>query len=53
VVPALGLIAYGVDPFQIERTEQQRGSHGNDERVPIASLGSGVRFICDLLRSLE
>lgn len=49
----LGLIAYGVDPFRIERTEQERGSHGNDERVPVAALGDGVRFIHDLLRALQ
>ena len=49
----LRLTAYGVDPFRIERTEQQRGSHGNDERVPVSTLGDGVRFIYDLLRGLE
>ena len=49
----LGAIAYGVDPFRLERSEQERGLHGNDERVPVASLGSGVRFVYDLLRALQ
>ena len=47
-----GAVAYGVDPFRIERSEQQRGLHGNDERVPVASLSTGARFIYDLLRAL-
>ena len=50
---ALGAIAYGVDPFRLERSEQQRGLHGNDERVPVASVGSGVRFMYDLVRALQ
>jgi hypothetical protein len=49
----LGIIAHGVDPFRLERSEQQRGLHGNDERVPVTSIGSGVRFVYDLLRSLQ
>jgi acetylornithine deacetylase/succinyl-diaminopimelate desuccinylase-like protein len=48
-----GAIAYGVDPFRLERVEQQRGLHGNDERVPVASVGAGVRFIYDLLLALQ
>ena len=48
----LGATAYGVDP-RLERSEQQRGLHGNDERVPVASVGSGVRFVYDLLRALQ
>jgi len=49
----LGAVVYGVDPFRIERSDQQRGLHGNDERVPVASLGSGVRFVYDLIRVLQ
>ena len=49
----LGAIVYGVDPFRLERSEQQRGLHGNDERVPVSSLASGVRFVYDLLRALQ
>jgi hypothetical protein len=47
----LGATAYGVDPFRLERSEQQRGLHGNDERVKVASLGSGARFVYDILRA--
>lgn len=49
----LGAIVHGVDPFRLESSEQRRGLHGNDERVPVASVGFGVRFVYDLLRALQ
>ena len=49
----LGIVAYSVDPFGVERAEQQRGLHGNDERLPVTALGDGVRFVYDLLRALQ
>jgi acetylornithine deacetylase/succinyl-diaminopimelate desuccinylase-like protein len=49
----LGITAYSVDPFRVERTEQARGLHGNDERLSVATLGDGVRFVYDLLRALQ
>ena len=49
----LGIVSYSIDPFRVERTEQQRGLHGNDERLSIATLGDGVRFVYDLLRALQ
>jgi acetylornithine deacetylase/succinyl-diaminopimelate desuccinylase-like protein len=46
----LGIVTYGIDPFQLEEGERQRGMHGNDERVSIANVGFGVRFVYDVLR---
>ena len=49
----LGIVAYGIDPFRIERSEQTRGLHGNDERLSVENLGSGLRFLVDLLLALQ
>jgi acetylornithine deacetylase/succinyl-diaminopimelate desuccinylase-like protein len=46
----LGIIAYGLDPFKVEVADEQKGVHGNDERVSIANVGAGVRFVYDILR---
>lgn len=46
----LGIITYGVDPFRTEASERQRGMHGNDERISVANVHFGVRFIYDILR---
>jgi acetylornithine deacetylase/succinyl-diaminopimelate desuccinylase-like protein len=47
---ALGIVTYGFDPFKTEKADAQRGVHGNDERVGIATLGFGVRYLYDVLR---
>jgi acetylornithine deacetylase/succinyl-diaminopimelate desuccinylase-like protein len=47
---ALGIVTYGFDPFKVERAESQRGVHGNDERVSVANVGFGVRYLYDVLR---
>lgn len=47
---ALGIVTYGFDPFKVEKADAQRGVHGNDERVSIANLGFGVRYLYDVLR---
>jgi acetylornithine deacetylase/succinyl-diaminopimelate desuccinylase-like protein len=46
----LGIIAYGLDPFKVEAADEQRGVHGNDERLAIANVGAGVKFVYDILR---
>jgi acetylornithine deacetylase/succinyl-diaminopimelate desuccinylase-like protein len=46
----LGIIAYGLDPFRVESADEQRGVHGNDERVSVENVGFGVRFLYDILR---
>jgi acetylornithine deacetylase/succinyl-diaminopimelate desuccinylase-like protein len=45
----LGVKAYGVLPFPMLQSDEER-MHGNDERVPIASLHFGTRLI---FRSIE
>jgi acetylornithine deacetylase/succinyl-diaminopimelate desuccinylase-like protein len=46
----LGIIAYGLDPFRVEAADEQRGVHGNDERLSVQNVGFGVRFLYDILR---
>jgi len=48
-----GIVAYGIDPFRIDRLEHQRGLHGNDERLPVETLGDGIQFLYDLLKTLN
>jgi acetylornithine deacetylase/succinyl-diaminopimelate desuccinylase-like protein len=40
----LGMQAYGVLPFPMDQDDEDR-MHGNDERVPLASLTFGTRLI--------
>jgi acetylornithine deacetylase/succinyl-diaminopimelate desuccinylase-like protein len=46
----LGIAVYGVDPFRSNDADKQKGVHGNDERLSVASLGFGIRFLYDVLR---
>jgi acetylornithine deacetylase/succinyl-diaminopimelate desuccinylase-like protein len=49
----LGIITYGFDPFRIEASDAQRGVHGNDERISVANVGFGVRYLYDVLRYVQ
>jgi len=40
----LGVKAYGILPFPMVQSDEER-MHGNDERVPLASLHFGTRLI--------
>ncbi|MHB0949106.1 MAG: M20/M25/M40 family metallo-hydrolase [Gemmatimonadaceae bacterium] len=46
----LGIVTYGFDPFLVPRAESARGVHGVDERLSVANVGFGVRFLYDVLR---
>ncbi len=46
----LGILVYGLDPFRTDDADEQRGVHGNDERMSVANLSSGIRFVYDVLR---
>jgi acetylornithine deacetylase/succinyl-diaminopimelate desuccinylase-like protein len=46
----LGIIAYGLSPFKVEAADEQKGVHGNDERLSVTNVGNGVRFVYDILR---
>ena len=49
----LGITTYGFDPFRIEASDAQRGVHGNDERISLANVGFGVRYLYDVLRYVQ
>lgn len=44
----LGINAYGLLPFPLTPDDKAR-MHGNDERMPVASLGFGVEFLYRLV----
>ena len=47
---SLGIITYGFDPFRVPSADMQKGMHGNDERISVANMGFGVRYLYDVLR---
>ena len=49
----LGIVVYGVDPFRTNDGDEQKGMHGNDERLSVASLEFGIRFLYDVLRNVQ
>ena len=49
----LGIQVYGLDPFRTNDVEWQRGVHGNDERISVASFLSGIRFVFEVLRNMQ
>lgn len=49
----LGIVTYGLDPFRVPAAESQRGMHGNDERISLANIGFGVRYLYDILRHAQ
>ena len=50
---ALGIVTYGLDPFKVELDDDQRGVHGNDERVSVENLTFGPHFFYDILRYVQ
>ncbi|HEU5183082.1 MAG TPA: M20/M25/M40 family metallo-hydrolase [Gemmatimonadaceae bacterium] len=46
----LGIITYGLSPFKVDAQDNQRGVHGNDERVSVENIGFGVKYVYDILR---
>jgi len=44
----MGIASYGLGPFPLTQGDS-RGVHGNDERVSIDALRSGVRFYYDVV----
>jgi acetylornithine deacetylase/succinyl-diaminopimelate desuccinylase-like protein len=47
----LGVKAYGLLPFPLSHDDEAR-MHGHDERVPVASLGFGIRLEFEILRRI-
>jgi len=44
----MGIASYGLGPFPLTQTDS-RGVHGNDERISLEALRSGVRFYYDVV----
>ena len=49
----LGIVTYGFDPFKVESADSQKGVHGNDERLSLANIGFGVKYMYDVLRYVQ
>jgi acetylornithine deacetylase/succinyl-diaminopimelate desuccinylase-like protein len=53
VYAGLGLVCYGLTPYFIEKAIDRRGEHGDDERIPVNTLGWGVRFVQKILVEMQ
>jgi acetylornithine deacetylase/succinyl-diaminopimelate desuccinylase-like protein len=49
----LGIVTYAIDPFLTEQAERQKGVHGNNERLSVANVGYGIRYVYDILRYVQ
>jgi acetylornithine deacetylase/succinyl-diaminopimelate desuccinylase-like protein len=49
----LGIVTYAIDPFLTEQAERQKGVHGNNERLSIANVGFGIKYVYDILRYVQ
>lgn len=49
----LGIVTYAIDPFLTEQAERQKGVHGNNERLSVANVGFGVKYVYDILRYVQ
>lgn len=47
----IGIQTYGFEPYRLTDEEYDR-SHGNDERLGVASLGAGIELLAELLEEL-
>lgn len=50
---AAGIICYGLDPYLVEASDNEKGVHGNDERLSVANLGWGIRFYTQLVQEIQ
>ena len=53
VYAGLGIVCYGVTPYFIEMSIDRQGEHGDDERIPVNTLGWGVRYYVKLLGEMQ
>jgi acetylornithine deacetylase/succinyl-diaminopimelate desuccinylase-like protein len=49
----VGIVCYGLTPYFIEMAIDRRGEHGDDERIPVNTLGWGVRFVQRILTEMQ
>jgi acetylornithine deacetylase/succinyl-diaminopimelate desuccinylase-like protein len=45
----LGIITYGFDPFRTDLADAQKGVHGVDERLSVANVAFGVKYLYDVI----
>lgn len=50
---AAGIVCYGLTPYFIEMAIDRRGEHGDDERIPVNTLGWSVRFVEKILMEMQ
>jgi acetylornithine deacetylase/succinyl-diaminopimelate desuccinylase-like protein len=50
---ALGIVTYGFDPFLVENEEMHSGMHGNNEKLTVANVGFGLKYMYDVLRYVQ
>jgi acetylornithine deacetylase/succinyl-diaminopimelate desuccinylase-like protein len=48
-----GIVCYGMTPYFIEMAIDRRGEHGDDERIPVNTLGWAVRFVEKVLTEMQ
>ena len=53
VYAGLGIACYGLTPYFIEMAIDRLGEHGDDERIPVNTVGWGVRFYVKLLGEMQ
>jgi acetylornithine deacetylase/succinyl-diaminopimelate desuccinylase-like protein len=53
VYAGVGLVCYGLTPYFIEMAIDRRGEHGDDERIPVNTLGWAVRFVQRILVEMQ
>ena len=49
---AVGITAYGFEPFQLDDNELNR-SHGDDERISIGNIAFALEFLYDVINELN
>ena len=49
----VGIKTYGFDMFKVDKAENQRGVHGNNERLSVENVGFGVHYLYDILRYVQ
>lgn len=48
-----GIQAYGLEPYIVENSEEERGVHGVDERLSIANIEFGLKLVTGMIRRMQ
>lgn len=49
----MGIQAYGLDPYITENKEAERGVHGIDERLSIASIEFALKLVTGMILRMQ